>query len=377
MALVRTRFAPSPTGYLHIGGARTALFNFLFARHYGGKFILRIEDTDRERSTPEAMQAILDAMKWLDLDYDEGPFYQTERYPLYKEKIKELVASGKAYPCTCAPAELDAKRQLAQKEKRKPAYDGTCRPAEGVIAPLPNDKSYTVRFRSPRDGSTVVKDLIKGDVVFDNRELDDLIIARSDGTPTYNFCVVVDDIEMAITHIIRGDDHLSNTPRQIQLYQALGRELPEFAHVPLILGTDKARLSKRHGATSVTAYRDMGYFPDAVVNYLVRLAWSHGDQEIFSRQELIDKFTLENVGKSAGVFNPEKFLWVNFQYLKTKPLSQLAEDIIPFIEAKGYPVPQEKAVAGENDRHAARARENVGRARRRSALLSDRGCYLR
>jgi glutamyl-tRNA synthetase len=343
MAQIRTRFAPSPTGYLHIGGARTALFNFLFARHHGGKFILRIEDTDRERSTPEAIQAILDAMKWLELDYDEGPFYQTERHPLYNAKIRELLANGKAYPCTCTAAELDAKRQLAQKDKRKPAYDGTCRPAEGVIPPLPKDKPYTIRFRSPRDGSTIVRDLIKGDVVFDNRELDDLILARSDGTPTYNFCVVIDDIEMSITHIIRGDDHLSNTPRQIQLYEALGRELPQFAHVPLILGTDKARLSKRHGATSVTAYRDMGYFPDAVVNYLVRLAWSHGDQEIFSRQELIDKFTLENVGKSAGVFNPEKFLWVNFQYLKAKPVSQLAEEIIPFITAKGYPVPQDKA----------------------------------
>ncbi len=316
MAQVRTRFAPSPTGYLHIGGARTALFNYLFARHYGGKLILRIEDTDRERSTPEAIQAILDAMKWLELDYDEGPFYQTERYPLYKDKIHELLAKGKAYPCTCTPAELDAKRQLAQKEKRKPAYDGTCRPPEGVIPSLPADKSYVVRFRSPAEGSTVVRDLIKGDVVFDNRELDDLIIARSDGTPTYNFCVVVDDIDMEITHIIRGDDHLSNTPRQIQLYQALGHELPQFAHVPLILGTDKARLSKRHGATSVTAYRDMGYFPEAVVNYLVRLAWSYGDQEIFSREELIEKFTLENVGKSAGVFNPEKFLVGQFSLFK-------------------------------------------------------------
>jgi glutamyl-tRNA synthetase len=342
MAQVRTRFAPSPTGYLHIGGARTALFNYLFARHHCGKFILRIEDTDRERSTPEAIQAILDAMKWLELDYDEGPFFQTERFPLYKEKVKELLAKGNAYPCTCTPQELDAKRQLAQKEKRKPAYDGTCRPKEGVIPPLPADRPYTVRFRSPREGSTVVKDLIKGDVVFDNRELDDLIIARSDGTPTYNFCVVVDDLDMNVTHIIRGDDHLANTPRQIQLYEAFARELPEFAHVPLILGTDKARLSKRHGATSVTAYRDMGYFPEAVVNYLARLAWSYGDQEIFSRQELIDKFNLESVGKSAGVFNPEKFLWVNSHYLRSRPLAQLAGEIVPYIEAKGYAVPPDK-----------------------------------
>jgi glutamyl-tRNA synthetase len=342
MKQVRTRFAPSPTGYLHIGGARTALFNYLFARHHGGKFILRIEDTDRERSTPEAIEAIIESMKWLQLDWDEGPFYQTERYPIYKERIHLLLAHGKAYPCVCTPAELDAKRQLAQKEKRKPMYDGTCRPAQGVIPELPAGKPYVVRFRSPREGTTVVRDLIKGDVVFENRELDDLIIARSDGTPTYNFCVVVDDIDMEVSHIIRGDDHLSNTPRQIQLYSAFGAALPQFAHVPLILGTDKARLSKRHGATSVTAYRDMGYFSEAVVNYLVRLAWSHGDQEIFSRDELVEKFSLESVGKAAGIFNPEKFLWVNFQYLKNRPLEQLADDVIPFIRAKGYAVPQDK-----------------------------------
>jgi glutamyl-tRNA synthetase len=342
MGQVRTRFAPSPTGYLHIGGARTALFNWLFARHHGGQFILRIEDTDRERSTPEAMSAILEAMKWLKLDYDEGPFYQTERFPLYKEKIQQLLAAGKAYPCVCTPQDLDTKRQLAQKEKRKPSYDGTCRPTEGVIPTLPDGKPYTIRFRSPQVGTTVVDDVVKGNIVFDNRELDDLIIARSDGTPTYNFCVVIDDIEMNITHIIRGDDHLANTPRQIQLYHALERALPQFAHVPLILGTDKARLSKRHGATSVTAYRDMGYLPEAVVNYLVRLGWSHGDEEIFSREELIEKFSLESVGKSAGVFNPEKFLWLNSHHLKSRPPAQLATEIVPFIEAKGYPVPKDK-----------------------------------
>jgi len=343
MAQVRTRFAPSPSGYLHIGGARTALFNFLFARHHGGKFILRIEDTDRERSTPEAINAILDAMNWLGLDWDEGPFYQTKRYPLYQEKVQKLLSEGTAYPCVCTPEKLEAKRQLAQQEKRKSMYDGTCRPPEGVIPPLPQDKPYTIRFRSPRDGSTIVNDAVKGDVVFDNRELDDLIIARSDGTPTYNFCVVVDDIDMGITHIIRGDDHLANTPRQILLYQALGDTPPQFAHVPLILGLDKARLSKRHGATTVTAYRDMGYLPEAILNYLVRLGWSHGDQELFSREELIEKFSLESVGKSAGVFNPEKFLWVNFHYLKTRPLSQLAEEIVPYIVAKGYRVPQDKS----------------------------------
>ena len=343
MTQVRTRFAPSPTGYLHIGGARTALFNYLFARHHRGKFILRMEDTDRERSTPEAIKAILEAMNWLGLDWDEGPFYQTERYPLYKEKIQQLLAEGKAYPCVCTSQELDAKRQQAQKEKRKPMYDGSCRPPEGSIPSLPKDMPYTVRFRSPRDGSTIVEDAVKGRVVFDNRELDDLIIARSDSTPTYNFCVVVDDIDMGITHIIRGDDHLANTPRQILLYHSLEHTPPQFAHLPLILGTDKARLSKRHGATSVMAYRDMGYFPEAVLNYLVRLGWSHGDQEIFSRDELIEKFSLESVGKSAGVFNPEKFLWVNSYYLKERPLSQLAEDVIPYIVARGYPVPQDKS----------------------------------
>ncbi len=342
MTSVRTRFAPSPTGYLHIGGARTALFNYLFARHHGGKFILRIEDTDRERSTPEAIEAILQALKWLHLDWDEGPFFQTQRFPLYREKIQKLLAEGKAYPCVCTAAELEAKRQLAQREKRKPAYDGTCRPKEGIIPRLPQHKPYTVRFLAPRSGTTVVDDAVKGGVVFDNRELDDLIIARSNGTPTYNFCVVVDDIDMGITHIIRGDDHLANTPRQILLYEALGYPPPQFAHVPLILGLDKARLSKRHGATSVTAYQEMGYLPEALVNYLVRLGWSHGDQEIFSRDELIEKFSLEAVGRSAGIFNPEKLLWLNSHYMKSRPLSQLANEVVPFIEAKGYPRPRDQ-----------------------------------
>jgi glutamyl-tRNA synthetase len=367
---VRTRFAPSPTGYLHIGGARTALFNYLFARHQGGKFILRIEDTDRQRSTPEAIDAILQALAWLQLDYDEGPFYQTHRLTLYKEKVQQLLTQGDAYPCVCTPEELDAKRQKAQKEKRKPIYDGACRPAEGVIATLPAEKPYTIRFRSPREGTTVVEDAVKGAVVFDNRELDDLIIARSDGTPTYNFCVVVDDIAMAITHIIRGDDHLANTPRQIQLYHALGHQPPQFAHVPLILGTDKARLSKRHGATSVMAYRDMGYFPEAVLNYLVRLGWSHGDQEIFTRHELIEKFSLESVGKSAGIFNPEKFLWVNSYYLKELPLSRLAEDIIPYIAVKGYPVSPDKSWL---ERMIATLRE---RSKTLVELVDSAGFYL-
>ncbi|HWP58430.1 MAG TPA: glutamate--tRNA ligase [Candidatus Acidoferrales bacterium] len=346
MASVRTRFAPSPTGYLHIGGARTALFNYLFARHHGGTFILRIEDTDRERSTPQAIEAILQSLKWLELDWDEGPYFQTERFPLYQSRVEWLLKEGRAYPCVCTPAELEAKRQAALKARRKPMYDGTCRPREahemaGRAAELRRQgKSFTVRFRAPKEGKTTVDDKIKGVVVFDNGELDDLVLARSDGTPTYNFCVVVDDIDMKITHIIRGDDHLANTPRQILLYQAFEKQPPEFAHVPLILGIDKARLSKRHGATSVMAYKEMGYFPEALVNYLVRLGWSHGDQEIFSRAELIEKFTLEEVGKSAGVFNPEKLLWVNFHYLKSRPLGQLAEEVAPFIAAKGYPVPE-------------------------------------
>ncbi len=343
MTSVRTRFAPSPTGYLHIGGARTALFNYLFARHHGGRFILRIEDTDRERSTPEAIEAILESLKWLQLEWDEGPFYQTERFSIYRDRIQELLAEGKAYPCTCTPEELESKRQAALREKRKPMYDGTCRPKEGAIPPLPQDKPYTVRFRSPQTGTTVVEDAVKGTVSFENRELDDLIIARSDATPTYNFCVVVDDVDMDITHIIRGDDHLANTPRQILLYQALGHPLPQFAHVPLILGLDKTRLSKRHGATSVTAYREMGYFPEALVNYLVRLGWAYGDQEIFARDELVEKFSLDAVGKSAGVFNPEKLLWLNSHYLKSRPLFRLAEDVIPFITEKGYTPPQDKA----------------------------------
>jgi len=355
---------------LHIGGARTALFNYLFARHHCGKFILRIEDTDRERSTPEAIQAILDAMQWLELDYDEGPYYQTERLPLYQKRIQELLAQGKAYPCTCSAEALDAKRQAAMKEKRKPAYDGTCRPADGVASTVPADRPYTIRFRSPQSGATVVKDAVKGDVVFDNRELDDLIIARSDGTPTYNFCVVIDDIDMRITHIIRGDDHLANTPRQIQLYEAFGHPLPQFAHLPLILGTDKARLSKRHGATSVTAYRDMGYLPEAVINYLVRLGWSHGDQEIFSRAELIEKFSLESVGKSAGVFNPEKFLWLNSHYLKSKSVAELADAIVPFIVAKGYAAPSDR---GWLEKMAATLRE---RAKTLAELVDAAGYFL-
>ena len=343
MPEIRTRFAPSPTGYLHIGGARTALFNYLYARHCGGKFVLRIEDTDRKRSTPEAIDAILQSMEWLRLDWDEGPFYQTERMDLYRERLQALVSAGDAYPCVCTPETLDAKRQAALAEKRKPMYDGTCRPTEREAIPLPEDVPFTIRFRSPESGATVVDDKVKGRVEFDNTELDDLILARSDGSPTYNFCVVCDDIDMGITHIIRGDDHLSNTPRQMQLYHALGSEAPVFAHVPLILGEDKKRLSKRHGATSVTAYRDMGYFPEALNNYLVRLGWSHGDQEVFDARELVEKFDIDAVGKSSAVFNPEKLLWLNAHYLKERAPSQLAQDVAPYLAAQGYDVPGDHA----------------------------------
>ncbi len=335
MSSVRVRFAPSPTGYLHIGGARTALFNHLFARHHGGTFILRIEDTDRERSTQESIQAILDALTWLGLDWDEGPFFQSQRADLYREHAERLQREGKAYRCYCTPEELETKRQAAMKVGRKPMYDRTCRNRTAPNAGRP----FTLRFKAALDGDTVVADLVKGHVVFQNRELDDLILVRSDGTPTYNFCAVVDDALMAITHNIRGEDHLVNTPKQLQLYRALGYSEPAFAHIPLILGTDRTRLSKRHGATSVMAYRDMGYLPDALVNYLARLGWSHGDQEIFTRAELIEKFAIEDVGKSAGVYNAEKAEWLNFQYLKALPPAELAQAVKPYITAKGYAVP--------------------------------------
>jgi glutamyl-tRNA synthetase len=337
MSTVRTRFPPSPTGHLHIGGARTALFNYLFARHHGGRFILRIEDTDRERSTQESVDAIFDALRWLRLEWDEGPFFQSQRGEIYREHAERLLREDKAYRCYCAPEELEAKRKAAMKAGRKPVYDRTCRRLTNPIA----GRSFAVRFKAPLDGATVVPDLVKGHVVFQNRELDDLILVRSDGTPIYNFCAVVDDAVMTITHIIRGDDHLTNTPKQIQLYRALGYPEPAFAHVPLILGLDRARLSKRHGATSVIAYRDMGYLPDALANYLARLGWSYGDQEIFTRAELIEKFSLENVGTAAGVYNAEKLEWVNFQYLKAMSLEDLAQAVKPYIAAKGLAVPDD------------------------------------
>jgi glutamyl-tRNA synthetase len=335
MSDLRVRFAPSPTGYLHIGGARTALFNYLLAKKQQGTFVLRIEDTDLERSTQASTDAILQAMDWLGLSYDEGPFYQSERTALYLEKIAELLAAGKAYRCYCTQAELDAKRQQMQQEGRKPKYDGTCRYA----APQePAGRPFVVRFAAPGTGETTFLDRIKGSISFQNEELDDLIIQRSDGSPTYNFVVVVDDATMGINLVIRGDDHINNTPRQILLYHALGYQVPEFAHVPMILGADKARLSKRHGATSVMAYRDQGFLPEALVNYLVRLGWSHGDQEIFSLAELIELFALENVGKSAGVFNPDKLLWINSHYIREASQEKLAALATPFLLERGLPV---------------------------------------
>jgi len=331
MSEIRLRFAPSPTGYLHIGGARTALFNWLLARKLGGTFILRIEDTDVARSTQESVDAILQGMAWLGLDWDEGPFYQSDNFPLYKEKVQRLLSQGKAYKCYCTAEELEAKREKALKEGGKPKYDGTCR----SIDEQSSDRPFVIRFKAPQDGVTAFNDLIKGPISFNNEELDDLIIQRTDGTPTYNFVVVVDDASMNITTVIRGDDHINNTPRQILLYQALDQPVPQFAHVPMILGSDKTRLSKRHGATSVMAYRDMGLLPEAMINYLVRLGWSFGDEEIFSREELIEKFSIEAVGKSAGVFNPEKLLWLNAHYIKTGDPERLANLLLPFLDERG------------------------------------------
>ena len=332
MSEVRTRFAPSPTGDLHIGGARTALFSWLLARHSRGVFVLRIEDTDVARSTEASIQVILDAMAWLGMDWDEGPFYQTQRISFYQEAVEKLLKEGKAYRCYCTPDELEKKRDAALKVGIKPKYDRTCLRQKS----FPPGKAFAVRFLSPDTGKTVVEDLIQGRVEFDNAELDDLILVRSDGLPTYNFSVVVDDATMGITHVIRGNDHLNNTPRQIQIYQALGYPLPQFGHVSMILGPDKKKLSKRHGAQSVMEYQKLGYLPQAVVNYLVRLGWAYGDQEEFTREELIEKFSLEAVGRSAAAINPGKLDWLNAQYIKKIELEELVQRVRPFIGSKGY-----------------------------------------
>ncbi len=336
---VRVRFAPSPTGYLHVGGARTALFNWLFARHHGGTFFLRIEDTDRTRSTDDAIAAILDGMTWLGLRWDtweqaagQDPVRQTDRLALYQAKAQTLFDAGMAYRCYCAPDELEARRKTAMAKGEVPKYDGRCRALTAA-----DGRPFALRFKTPQDGETAIEDLVKGRVVFENRQLDDLIILRSDHTPTYNFCVVVDDVDMAITHVIRGDDHLNNTPRQIQLYKAFDYPIPRFAHLSMILGQDKARLSKRHGATAIQTYRDLGYLPDALINYLARLGWSHGDQEVFTREELVEKFTLDHITSSAAVFDVDKLLWLNATYLKTAEPKTIVPHVEALLKARGAP----------------------------------------
>ena len=338
-APVRVRFAPSPTGHLHVGGARTALFNWLYARHHRGTFILRIEDTDRSRSTDENIVAIVDALTWLGLDWDEGPpaagYRQTERFTIYREHAQRMLAAGRAYYCDCPPELLDQEREAAQKRNETFRYSGRCRD-RGLAA-------GALRLRIPTAGATVVNDMIHGSVTFEHSQLDDWILVRTDGTPTYNFCVVVDDVTMRITHVIRGDDHLSNTPKQILCYEALDYAVPEFAHVSLILGKDKSRLSKRHGATSVQAFRDAGFPADALVNYLARLGWSHGDQEVFSRAELVELFDVKNVATSAAVFDVTKLEWLSQYYLKTMTGDRLAELATPFVRAAGLTPPEDRA----------------------------------
>lgn len=317
---IRTRFAPSPTGYLHIGGARTALFAWLYARKHGGKFVLRIEDTDLERSTEESVNAILEGMAWMGLDYDEGPFYQTHRFDRYEEVIQQLLSDGKAYRCSCSKERIDNLREEQMAAKEKPRYDGHCR-GKDVSA----DEPHVVRFANPQEGAVQFDDLVRGSITVQNSELDDLIIKRTDGSPTYNLSVVVDDLDMKISHVVRGDDHINNTPRQINILKAMGHEAPIYAHVPMILGEDGARLSKRHGATSVVDYREMGYLPEAVMNYLVRLGWSHGDQELFTLDEMISLFDVVNVNKAPSTFNTEKLQWINAQYLKEEDASRVAQ----------------------------------------------------
>ena len=327
---VRTRFAPSPTGYLHVGGARTALFSWLFARKHGGVFVLRIEDTDLERSTAESVNAILEGMTWLGLDYDEGPFYQTRRFDRYYAVIDELMQKGLAYRCNCSKERLDDLRERAMKVKAKPRYDGHCRHRE--VSP---NEPHVVRFRNPDEGLVGWNDLVQGRIAISNEELDDLIIQRTDGSPTYNLTVVVDDLDMEITHVVRGDDHINNTPRQINIIRALGREPPKFAHVPMILGDDGSRLSKRHGAVSVIQYRDAGYLPEALINYLVRLGWSHGDQEIFSLDELIQLFDIDQVNKAASSFNSDKLNWLNQHYIKSDTPERIAHLLSPHLGRLG------------------------------------------
>lgn len=326
---IKTRFAPSPTGYLHVGGARTALYSWLFARNHGGEFVLRIEDTDLERSTPEAIEAIMDGMNWLSLEWDEGPYYQTKRFDRYNAVIDQMLEEGTAYKCYCSKERLEALREEQMAKGEKPRYDGRCRHSHEHHA---DDEPCVVRFANPQEGSVVFDDQIRGPIEFSNQELDDLIIRRTDGSPTYNFCVVVDDWDMEITHVIRGEDHINNTPRQINILKALKAPVPVYAHVSMINGDDGKKLSKRHGAVSVMQYRDDGYLPEALLNYLVRLGWSHGDQEIFTREEMIKYFTLNAVSKSASAFNTDKLLWLNHHYINALPPEYVATHLQWHIE---------------------------------------------
>lgn len=344
--MIRTRFAPSPTGYLHIGGARTALFSWAFSRHHAGTFVLRIEDTDLERSTPESVDAIMQGMSWLDLDYDEGPFYQMQRMPRYKEALAQLIASGHAYYCYASKEEVETMREQQRAAGLKPRYDGRWRPEAGKTLPsVPADIQPVVRFKNPVDGTVAWNDVVKGTIEIGNAELDDLIIARPDGTPTYNFCVVVDDWDMNITHVIRGDDHVNNTPRQINILKALGATLPQYGHVPMILGADGERLSKRHGAVGVMQYLDEGFLPEALLNYLARLGWAHGDEEIFNMEQFTEWFNLESISRSPAKFNPEKLRWVNQQYIKAADNNRLADLVRPFMENKIGPLAASPALA--------------------------------
>jgi glutamyl-tRNA synthetase len=363
---VRVRFPPSPTGHLHIGGVRTALFNWLYARHGGGMFVLRIEDTDRTRSTEESIQVILESLRWLGLDWDEGPYRQTERLAIYQAHAYRLLEAGKAYHCYCAPQELQERREEALRRGESPRYDRRCR----NLSHPPTGRKPAIRLKAPLEGQTRFVDLIHGELTFENSEMDDLIILRSDETPTYNFAVVVDDVTMQITHVIRGDDHIANTPRQILIYHALDYPLPQFGHVSMILGADKGRLSKRHGATSVLAYREMGYLPEALLNYLARLGWAHGDQEIFTKEELIEQFSLNELNKAAGIFSPDKLLWLNAHYLRTLPSERLIPELVSHLIREGTIKSPE-----EMDRaYLARAIDSV---RERSKTLVEMAQWLR
>ena len=353
--VVRTRFAPSPTGFLHIGGARTALFSWAYAKRHGGKFILRIEDTDVARSTPEAVQAILDGMEWLGLQHDEGPFYQMQRMETYKKIIQKMLDEGHAYYCYCSKEELDALRENQMQQNLKPRYDGRWRPEAGKILPeSPKDIPPVVRFKNPQTGVVAWDDLVKGRIEIANEELDDLIIARGDGTPTYNFCVVVDDWEMGVTQVIRGDDHVNNTPRQINMLKALDAQIPQYAHLSMILGGDGQKLSKRHGAVSVMQYDDDGYLPEAVLNYLARLGWSHGDDEIFSMEQFCAWFDLDHITPSAAKFDTEKLNWLNAHYLKQKPAAALVQDITKRLVNSGVTVREKPVLVDAIDLYKSR-----------------------